>query len=91
MLLDVRKRLRRMRGRAHRCIHIKQLSQPAIWLGSSAWAEVPQVLDPELSGEPQAAAHAVSATTRRQAYPERPPGADLLPKKVGNLDPMVPR
>ena len=56
-----------------------------------AWAEVPQVLDPERSGKPEAAAHAVSATTRHQTYPERPPGADLLPKKVCNLDPMVPR
>ena len=55
-----------------------------------AWAEVPQVLDPELSGEPEAAVHAVSATTRHQTYPERPPGADLPPKKVSNLDPMAP-
>ena len=29
-VLDVRKRRRRMRWRLHRCIHIKQLSQPGI-------------------------------------------------------------
>ena len=36
-------------------------------------------------------AHAVQVTTRHQTYPERPPGADLPPKKVCNLDPMAPR
>ena len=36
-------------------------------------------------------AYAVQATTHYQTYPERPPGADLPPKKVCNLDPMAPR
>ena len=35
-------------------------------------------------------AQAVQATTHNQTYPERPPGADLPPKKVCNLDPMAP-
>jgi len=34
---------------------------------------------------------AVQALTHYQTYPERPPGADLPPKKVNNLDPMEPR
>ena len=40
---------------------------------------------------PQAPAHALQALTHYQTYPERPPGADLPPKKVCNLDPMAPR
>ena len=36
-------------------------------------------------------AYAVQATTHNQTSTERPPGADLPPKKVGNLDPMAPR
>jgi hypothetical protein len=36
-------------------------------------------------------AYAAQALTYHQAYPERPPGADLPPKKVRNLDPMAPR
>ncbi len=36
-------------------------------------------------------AYAVQATTRHQTYLERPPGAELAPKKVCNLDPMAPR
>ena len=36
-------------------------------------------------------AYAVQATTHNQTYPERPPGADLPPKKACNLDPMAPR
>ena len=39
----------------------------------------------------QAPAYAAQATTHYQTYPERPPGADLPPKKVCNLDPMAPR
>ena len=43
----------------------------------------------------EAPAHAASATThvyfRPQSDPERPPGADLPPKEVCNLDPMAPR
>ena len=34
---------------------------------------------------------AVQALTHYQTYPERPPGADLPPKKMSNLDPMAPR
>ena len=34
---------------------------------------------------------AVQALTHYQTYPERPPGANLPPKKVCNLDPMAPR
>ena len=36
-------------------------------------------------------AYAVQALTHNQTYPERPPGADLHPKKVNNLGPMAPR
>ena len=36
-------------------------------------------------------AYAAQATTHYQTYPERPPGADLPPKKVCNLGPMAPR
>ena len=36
-------------------------------------------------------AYAVPALTHYQTYPQRPPGADLPPKKVGNLDPMAPK
>ena len=36
-------------------------------------------------------AYAVQARTHYQTYLERPPGADLPPKKVCNLDPMAPR
>ena len=36
-------------------------------------------------------AYAVQATIHYQTYLERPPGADLPPKKVRNLDPMAPR
>ena len=46
-------RLRRMRGRFHRYIHISTGPQP-----ESAGAQVPKVLDPELPGEHQALAHA---------------------------------
>ena len=53
-VVDVRKRLQRVRHPFHQSIHIKQSAQPA-----SAWAQVLNVLDPELSGEPQAPAHAV--------------------------------
>ena len=45
-------------------------------------------------GEHQTAAsmaYAAQATTRHQTYLERPPGADLHPKKVNNLGPMAPR
>ena len=45
-------------------------------------------------GEHQAAAsmaYAVQALTHYQTYLERPPGADLPPKKVCNLGPMAPR
>ena len=53
--------------------------------------QVSQVLDPELSGELQAPAHAVQATTRPQTYPGGSSRADLHPKKVSNLGPMAPR
>ena len=36
-------------------------------------------------------AYAAQATTHHQTYPERPPGADLPPKKVSYLAPMAPR
>ena len=36
-------------------------------------------------------AYAAQATTHYQTYPESPPGADLPPKEVCNLDPMAPR
>ena len=35
-------------------------------------------------------AYAVQALTHYQTYLERPPGADLPPKKVCNLGPMAP-
>ena len=40
---------------------------------------------------PQESAHAGRTITHYQTYPERPPGADLHPQKVNNLDPMAPR
>ena len=36
-------------------------------------------------------AYAVQATTHYETYLDRPPGAELPPKKVCNLDPMAPR
>ena len=54
-------------------------------------AQVPKVLDPELSGEPQAPAHAMYVATHYQSYPRSSPRADLHPKKVNNLGPMAPR
>ena len=39
----------------------------------------------------RALAYAVLVTTNHQTYLERPPGAELPPKKVCNLDPMAPR
>ena len=36
-------------------------------------------------------AHAVQVTIHYQTYLERPPRADLHPKKVSNLGPMAPR
>ena len=36
-------------------------------------------------------AYAAQALTHYQTYPVRPPGADLPPQKVNNLDPMAPR
>ena len=33
----------------------------------------------------------MQALTHYQTYPERPPGAELPPKKVNNLDPMALR
>ena len=36
-------------------------------------------------------AYAVQALTHYQTYLGRPPGAELPPKKVNNLDPMAPR
>ena len=53
--------------------------------------QVPKVLDPELSGEPQAPAHAVYGAARPQTYPRVSPRADLHPKKVNNLGPIAPR
>ena len=35
-------------------------------------------------------AYAVQAPTHYQTYPEKPPGADLPPKKINNLGPMAP-
>ena len=53
-VLDMGNRLRRMRGRFHRIDTCGQvLSQP-----STVSTMIPKVLDPELSGEPQAPAHA---------------------------------
>ena len=34
-------------------------------------------------------AYAVQALTHYQTYPEGPPGADMPPKTVCNLDPMA--
>ena len=81
--LDVGKRRHRLRGRFHRW--------PTLSASHRAGAQVPQVWDPELSGEPQALAYAAQATTRPQTYPEGSPRADIHPKKVSNLGPMAPR
>ena len=85
-LLHKCKRLRRMRGRFHRWIHLPRCISLQL-----AWPWFAKVLDPELSGEPQEPALAVLATTRPQTYPGASPRADLPPKKVCNLDPMAPR
>ncbi len=67
-VLDVRKRLHRTRGRFHRWIHISTGPQPDIGLehhlpndlrNRRNLAQVRQLLDPELSGEPRESAHAV--------------------------------
>ena len=52
---------------------------------------IPQVFDPELSGEPQVLPRAVHATTPPQTHPRVRPRADLPTKKACNLDPMAPR
>ena len=44
-----------------------------------AWAEVPQVLDPELSGEPEAAAHAAALGALQRALDRKPGGLGLWP------------
>ena len=85
-VLDVGKRLRRMRGRFPLEIHL-----PRCISSQMSPAQNAKVLDPELSGEPQESAHAASATTRPQTYPGASPGADLHPKKVCYLDLMAPR
>ena len=78
------RRLQRMRGRFQH-ISANSLNHPthlcmnylAMASRSPRWAQAP--------------AYAAQATTHYQTYPEKPPGADLPPKKVGNLDPMAPR
>ena len=86
-VLYTRKRLRRMRRRFNHFWSIS-LSRPlglAIfwpWFASRALREHQAAAS---------TAYAVQATTYHQTYPERPPGADLPPKKVCNLDPMAPR
>jgi hypothetical protein len=80
------KRLRRVSGRFPLEIHLPKMhltSQMSI-------AQNAKVLDPELSGEPQAPPYATYATTRPQTYPGGSPRADLHPKKVNNLGPMAP-
>ena len=77
-------RLQRRRGRFQH-ISANSLNHPthlcmnylAMASRSPRWAPAP--------------AYAVQATTHYQTYLERPPGADLPPKKVCNLDPMAPR
>ena len=68
------KRLRRMRGRFPLQIHLPRCISSHLSPTQNA-----KVFDPELSGEPQARAHAVSATTRPQTYPGASPRADLHP------------
>ena len=84
--LDVGKRLRRMRGRFPLEIHLPRCISSQMSIAQNA-----KVLDPELSGEPQALAYAVKGNTGPQTYPGGRPRADLHPKKVTNLDPMAPR
>ena len=80
-------RLRRVRGR----FPSLDTYQARCLAAFGPEAQVPKVLDPELSGEPQVLPHAVYATTPPQIYPRGSPGADLDPKKVNNLGPMAPR
>ena len=61
------------------------------WQCAGPPAQVPKVLDQELSGEHRARAYAVYGTTRPQTYPRGRLRADLYPQKVNNLDPMAPR
>ena len=86
MVRDVRNRLRRMRGRFQRKIHLPICISGRIPIPQNA-----KVWDLELSGDPQASPHAEQATTQPQTYPGGSPGADLHPKKVNNLGPMAPR
>jgi len=82
-LLDVRKRLHRMRCRFQ---HISANS-----LNTAAHKTMNYLaMASRALGGPQGSAHAAQATTHYQTYPEGPPGADLHPKKVNNLGPMAP-
>ena len=55
--------------------------------GRGALAQVPNVLDPEPTGELQAPAHAGQATTDHQTYPERPPVTKIPTKKSSLFGP----
>ena len=59
--------------------------------GRGALAQVPNVLDPEPTGELQAPAHAGQVTTDHQTYPERPPVTNIPTKKVVYLGPIAHR
>ena len=81
-VLHMCNRLRRLRRRFQINIHLSALYLYWPWFAKD--------FDPELSGEPQESAHAVSATTRPQTYPGGSHRADLHPQKVKNLGPVAP-
>ena len=81
------KRLRRMRRRFK---HFWSISLSRPQRNSNFYAFVAsRALREHLAAA--STAYAVQALTHYQTYPERPPGAELPPKKVCNLDPMAPR
>ena len=82
---DMRNRLRRMRGRFPLEIHL-----PRCISSQTSIAQNAKVFDLELSGEPQAPAHAVQGTTRSHTHLRGRLRADQYPQKVTNLDPMAP-
>ena len=86
-VLYTRKRLHRMRRRFN---HFWSISLSRPQRNSNFYAFVAsRALREHLAAA--STAYAAQALTHYQTYPVRPPGADLPPKKVCNLDPMAPR
>ena len=77
-------RLHRMRRR------VEELSTDSLITGAHRTMNYFAMASRALGGA-QAPPYAAQTATHYQTYPERPPGADLPPKKVCNLGPMAPR